>query len=176
MIDSVAGALVNPIPRPDQHHLADDRQIGRARGSGGGPSEARGQRDEAGGHDQLRAAAHGEGGAEDGRDAGHDCHRQQPHAGAERLVALQELEVKGDQEDEPHQREEADRHRTAGGAESKVPKQPDVEHRSGCTPLPGDEDNEQRGSEREADEAAGLAPALVRGLDDRVDQNRHRRR
>ena len=57
MIDSVAGALVRPIPAPMQHHLPGDRQVARARAI---PVEAQvepdGERHQSAGDHQLRAA------------------------------------------------------------------------------------------------------------------------
>src|SRR4029453_3612457 len=103
-----------------------------------------------------------EGGA-DG-DAGGDG--QDPHAGAQGGIALEELEVLGDQEYEPREREEDDHDRAASGREPQVAKERDVQHRMRTPSLPGNEHRRSGGGEREADDRGCAGPASNGGLDD----------
>ena len=71
-------------------------------------------------------------------------------------VALEELEVLGDQEDEPGEREEDDHDRAAGGGEPQVAEQRDVEHRVGDGAAP-------RPTNTAAAAAANAKPTMVAG-------------
>ena len=97
--------------------------------------------------------------------------RQDAHAGRQRAVAADELEVLRDQEDEAEQREERHRDRAARGGEGRRAEQAHVEHRVRPAPLDRDEDRDECGGrERSRSDRRGRAPAAVRCLDDRVDQ------
>ncbi len=62
--------------------------------------------------------------------------RQQPHAGLECAVALDELEVLGDDEDEAEQGQEAGGHGEAAAGEPPVREHRHVEHRMRCCAAP----------------------------------------
>ena len=65
----------------------------------------------------------------------------------------------------------------AGRGEARVSEQAQVEHRSVAGALPGHERRREQRGEREAGERSRAAPAVIRRLDDRVDeQPDHRRR
>ena len=85
--------------------------------------------DQPGGDDELGAHPHRQLRPGHRADADRQRHRQQVHAGRQRPVAPDELEVLRDQEDEAEQGEERDGHRAAGRAEPHVAEQPHVEHR-----------------------------------------------
>lgn len=83
------------------------------------------------------------------------CEGERVHAGCEGVVAPHELEVLGDEEDEPEQGEEADRDGGAGGGEAGVGEDAHVEQRLGDPTLPGHEGAEQ--------DDGGDEPAMVSG-------------
>ena len=111
-------------PGAEQHHLARDRPVARAAPTPSRPRRRR-RRQRRGPPSTTslvpkRTASFvptTEAIADRRRD------RQQVHAGRQRAVALEELEVLGDQEDEPEQREERDRDRAARGGEARIAEQ-----------------------------------------------------
>ena len=163
-------------PGAEENHLRRDRSVARGCRAGRDPGVEAGHGDQAGGDDELGAEAHRKPGAEHRGYADRGRHRQQVNASGQRAVALEELEVLGDQEDEAEEAEEGDCHRAAGRGEAGVTEETDVEHRRRGTPLPHHEGGEKDGGDREAAERAGAAPAVVGRLDDREDQQPHRRR
>ena len=137
-------------------------------------AKKRGEPEQAGGDDLLGAEAHGELGAEHRHDPHGERDGQQVDTRGERPVALEELEVLGDQEAEARYPEECDGDGTARRGEAKVAEEADVEHRLRCGALAEDEDREQPRCECVAGEAPAAAPAVVGGLDQRVGQQRDR--
>ena len=130
MIDSVAGVLTSPRPRPIITICGTiDGGVGDVDLDRRDPEERRAEQRQAGADDGLGADARRELGARDRGDGDGDRDGQDPHAGAERGVVAQELEELRDQEDEAEEREERDRHRAAGRAEAAVEEEGDVEHR-----------------------------------------------
>ena len=98
---------------------------------------------------------------------------QQVHAGGQRAVGPDELEVLGHQEDEAGQGEERDGDRGAGGAEAHVREQPHVEHRLAGAALADDECDQQDSGAGEPEQRRRRRPAPARSLDDGVDQQPH---
>src|SRR6185437_1883627 len=88
-------------------------------------------------------------------------------------IAVDELEVLGDQEDKAEQAEERDGDREAGGAEADVAEQGDVEHRLADAALPGSENRQQGDAGAVAGQGDWSRPAVRRRLDCRVDNRRH---
>ena len=121
-------------------------------------------------HHRVVPEAHRQPGAEGRRRPHAERHGEKPNPGRQRAVAVEELEVHGDQEDEPEQREEGHGDGAAGGGEPQVREQADVEHRLGDAPLPRDERDQAGGRGGEAGEGARRSPAAHRRLDDRVDE------
>ncbi len=74
---------------------------------------------------------------------------QRAETGLERAVAEDALEVLGEEEDRPEQREEGQRDGDARGREAAVAEQRGVEHRRRGAPLPGGERGQRRGGEGE---------------------------
>ena len=135
-IDSVAGVEIRPMPRPIST-ICGTITVGvrRVDGDRRDPQERQAEEHQAGRHDHLGADPRRQHGADHRGDGDAQRHRQDPGAGGEGAVAADELEVLRDQEDEPEQREEGDRHRAAGRAEPAVAEQRHVEHRVRRTPL-----------------------------------------
>ena len=163
MIDSVAGRAGEAHAGAEQHHL-------RRRSRSSWVGRAVEATHEAAGAIRSRPAATtslvpnrtASFGAEDRGDPDVTRDRQQcarrSDSGA---VALEELEVLGEQEDEPEQREERRSSPTPLAAvKRRFRKQRTSSIGSSRAPLPGDEDGEQ-------DRAASAKPARVRGVPSR---------
>ena len=102
------------------------------------------------GHDQPRARPERHHGGDRREDRRHDGEGQRVHAGRQRRVALDELEVLGDEEDEAEEAEERhrDRQRTAG--EARDLEDPHVEQRPLGAQLEQGERRQQDGRRGEA--------------------------
>ena len=174
-IDSVAGRRGQAEPEAHEHHLRRDLgRTGSSVGEGAIQANAAPKSTRPGDDDDAGADPAGQRGADDRADGDAGGDRQDPHAGRERAVAADELEVLRDQEDEAEQGEEGDRHRAARGA--RTPASGTASRRaSGALPAPLDDDERQRrataATAKPADGASGR-PAVARGLDDRVDEQR----
>ena len=96
--------------RPQHNHLSGDGPVAGACRRCGHPHVEDGHRGQSCGHDQLGAEPYGELGAYDRCEGDTGGDRQEANTGRQRTVVLDELEVLGDQEDEPGQGEEGDGH------------------------------------------------------------------
>ena len=148
-------------PEGQQHHGEDDRpQVG------GVLRRVEGRHDEAGSHqqqprrhDQPRADLERHHGGDRREDRRHDREGQRVHAGRQRRVALHELEVLGDQEDEAEEAEERHRdgERTAGEAGDL--EDPHVEQRPLGAQLEQRERRQQDGGGGEAGQRRPATPS-----------------
>src|SRR5262249_1889060 len=127
MIASVAGGGMRPSPTTPRNILPGVGGVAGVGFLGGAATMGEPPQASAGGHHRLVAGSDGEPGAHQGGDGDGGGHGQEADAGAEGRVALDELEVLGDEEREPGEGQERDGNGAAGSGETRVPKQPDVE-------------------------------------------------
>ena len=90
---------------------------------------------------------------------------QHPNAGLERGEAHHRLEVRRQEVDDAHQREEDERHDEARSAEAPVAEHAHVEHRVVRPALPGDEQRDDRAPIANAPSIERVAPAALGRLD-----------
>ena len=111
---------------------------------------------------QVRAAA----------GAHHQPERERCHcrAGLETRIAVRGLEVLGQPVERAHEREVREADRRGADPEARVAEVGQVQHRLGHAELPGEEGADEREREGEAAERDRREPAVVRRLDDRVDE------
>src|SRR5262245_46607280 len=160
-------------PTTAQNHLSGDGEVGGACVVGGDPQQSDAPQAKASGHDRLVAGSDREPGAHQGGDGDGGGHGQEADAGAEGRVALDELEVLGDEEREPGEGQERDGNGAAGSGETRVPKQPDVEHRARHAALDVDEHGQDAKAGGDGGEGAGGTPPPMRGLNDAEDERAH---
>ncbi len=129
---------------PVQHHLDRDNAVADGPGChGSDPAVKAGHGHEPGRHHQLGARPHGELRSRDRSDSDRQRDGQQVHAGGQRSVTADELEVLRHQEDEAEQREERNRDGAASRTEPHVTEEPDVQHRVRRALLPADKGGEK---------------------------------
>ena len=107
-------------------------------------------------------------------DAGGDG--QVGGAALDRGVAEHVLHVEGEEEEHRQEPGEGDQLGGVGGGQSFDAEDGEREQRVAGAPLDDDERDEQDGGGAEFTDGVPVAPAGVRGLDQRVDQQQHRRR
>ena len=152
MTDSVAGAIVMPMPAAitTKNEMTTTYAVpGCDRRE---QAEADGDQTEAGEDDPLGADPLDQ----TGRQRRDEHHRrgvgQQPDAGLQRGVAVHELPVLGHQEHRAEQGEERQRDRAARGGEPGVAEHAHVEHRVRGRALPPHETTERDGRHHERDQ------------------------
>ena len=130
-------------------------------------------RQQAGRHHEARPDPQRHHGRDGGGDGGDDGKGQRVHTGRERRVALDELEVLGDQEDEPEEAEEGDRDGDRSPAEAWDGEDPHVEQGPLGPQLEQREDHQEDGGNEEAGQRARRRPAPLWPLDDAQHQHGH---
>ena len=170
------GRAGEPHPGPEHDHLRSDRPVAGVGRGGRDPRVERSHQEQPARDDELRAGPDREPRAEHRGDRHAARDRQQAHTGRQRAVALQELEVLGDEEDEAGQGEERDRDGRARGGETRVARTA-LTSSIGCSVRRSQATNAAAITAVDAKlpSVRALAPAVVRGLDDRVDEQRDHR-
>ena len=129
-----------------------------------------------GGEHRLVAELGHELGGDPGRGHDHQRQRQVGEPGVDRAVAEHLLHVEGDEEEHREERgadQQADHVGPGQGADAEDRER---HQRLGGAQLDRDEGGEQRDRERDQADRLGRAPAGVVGVDQRVDEDRERRR
>ena len=159
----LAPGMTTPMPAPVQRRAANTTTIEVLRSRGGEEGEADGGEDEAGADHPADAEP-----LDQDRGPGRDDHErdgvgQHTEAGLERRVALDELQVLGQQEEHPEQREEDECDRGGAAAEAGQPEQAGIEHRLVLAELEAHEPVEEGGGDEQGADRHRVDPAAAPG-------------
>ena len=154
-------------PEAHQDEGADEEAEARRRGQVALPEQRRGHRHQAGGHERPRADPVRQAPGDRPDDDDHDGRGQEAHAGLQRRVALDVLQVQGEEEEHRQHREGHDEGHEVRAQERPGAEEREVDHRLGAAALDEHEAHEPDGGDgEEGDDAAG-APAPGVALDER---------